>query len=406
MFKSQTTSFAMLETTHKIKPNDKIKLIFENIDFSFIEPLVFHKYHRLGRQPFHPISMFKALLLIYLGEADSVRNLADKLTYNTRLIYLCGFDYNHTPAHNTFSDFRKRLGASLFFEILHKIIAQAIAFGIICGKITAVDSTHIIAFSNPFGKKIEDKRIYSDKDARWGHKNKNFVFFGYKIHLLVDTETDIPIAIEVTPGNENDGKKLPTLVEQVKRKQPQIKIEKLIADKAYLDNENYIYLEKEGIEAYIPHKENRKNPILTGEVIIDKENRFYCQKGNQELVYYGYNKKRNRIKLRCPVGMGKGSCLFFKQCSKSDYGRSFYIGVNKELKLIGVKEKYDKEFKEIYKKRSSVERSNSELKRWHKLNRVFVREIENLNQHVILSVIAMVIKKIYQFRMRMCSEYR
>jgi len=398
MFKPQTTSFAMLETMHKIKPNDKIKLIFDSVDFSFIEPLVADKYSRYGRKPFNPVCMFKALLLIYLGEAKSVRDLAEKLTYNTRLMFLCGFEYDDTPANNTFSDFQKRLGSKLFFEILHRIISQAIAAGIVCGKITALDSTHIIAFSNPFGKKVENKRIYSDVDARWGVKDKEFKFFGYKLHLLVDTKTDIPIGIEITPGNADDGKRLPRIVEQAKIKHPEIEIEKLIADKGYPYNENFVYLNKEGIEAYIPHRDKRKNPIVSGKVIIDKQNRFYCAMGKQELVYYGYNKKRNRIKLRCPVGLGKGECLFFSQCSKSSYGRSFYISVNERLQVIGIKEKYDKEFKKIYKERSSVERCNSELKRWHKLNKVFVRGIEKVKQHVILSITAMVMKKMWNLK--------
>ncbi|PMP66900.1 MAG: hypothetical protein C0190_04470 [Thermodesulfobacterium geofontis] len=38
-------------------------------------------------------TLLKAFLLIYLGFANSERDLARKLRYNARLSYLCGFSF-------------------------------------------------------------------------------------------------------------------------------------------------------------------------------------------------------------------------------------------------------------------------------------------------------------------------
>ena len=102
-----------------------------------------------------PISMFKALLLIYLGQAESERELAVKLQFDVRLQSLCGFDFFDTPAHSSFHYFREPLGSETFHEILHQIIAQAIAIGVINKLVnTAIDSTHLWAYSSKFGIKV------------------------------------------------------------------------------------------------------------------------------------------------------------------------------------------------------------------------------------------------------------
>ena len=99
--------------------------------------------------------MFKALLLIYLGQAESERDIEQKLKFDVRLQSLCGFDFFDTPSHVSFHDFRERLGSQLFHDILRQLIAQAIAIGVIKNVIhTAIDATHIWANSNRFGVKI------------------------------------------------------------------------------------------------------------------------------------------------------------------------------------------------------------------------------------------------------------
>ncbi len=66
-------TFTTYEASLKLKPNDPIKIIFDNVDWSFIHPLVSGKYSTQGAEGYDPISLFKAQLLIYLGEISSSR---------------------------------------------------------------------------------------------------------------------------------------------------------------------------------------------------------------------------------------------------------------------------------------------------------------------------------------------
>lgn len=73
--KDNQLSFATYEASLKLSSNDSIKQIFDSIDWSFICSLVEDKYSDTGRAGFDPVSLFKAQLLIYLGEVKSDRGL-------------------------------------------------------------------------------------------------------------------------------------------------------------------------------------------------------------------------------------------------------------------------------------------------------------------------------------------
>jgi len=146
-------TFTTYEASLKLRLNDPIKIIFDNIDWSFIHPLVNGRYSPQGAEGYDPISLFKAQLLIYLGEVSSDRKLASALRYNGRLCLLCGFNFLKTPSNGTFTNFRDRLGEDIFYEILHQLIAQTTLLKVIIGGDTAIDSTHLWACSSKFGRK-------------------------------------------------------------------------------------------------------------------------------------------------------------------------------------------------------------------------------------------------------------
>ena len=149
-------TFTTYEASLKLNRNDPIKIIFDNINRSFIYSLARGKYSAQGAEDYDPISLFKAHLLIYLGEVSSDRKLASALRYNARLCLLCGFNFLKTPSNGSFTNFRHRLGDDIFYESLHQLIAQAIALKVIQGGDTAIDSTHLWAYASRSGKKTCD----------------------------------------------------------------------------------------------------------------------------------------------------------------------------------------------------------------------------------------------------------
>ena len=110
--------------------------------------------------------------------------------------------YKKRPHKSTFSKVRERSDPQIFKDVCDWIIASRTK-----GKrlrLVAQDSTDISAYSE------------KDKDARYGHRTpskkeqiatksteKSFVF-GYKLHMDVDAENDMPLTFEIAPANRND----------------------------------------------------------------------------------------------------------------------------------------------------------------------------------------------------------
>jgi transposase len=90
-------TFTTYEASLKLNPNDATKIIFDNIDWSLVHSLAKDRYSPQGAEGYDPVSLFKAQLLVYLGEVGSDRKLASVLRYNALLSLLCGFNFLNTP---------------------------------------------------------------------------------------------------------------------------------------------------------------------------------------------------------------------------------------------------------------------------------------------------------------------
>ena len=124
--------------------------------------------------------------------------------------------YKEAIDPSTFSKVRERMEPEIL-EALQLWLVE----GLLKGKqlrLIVQDSTDVPAYSE------------KDGEAKWGHrtpsrkeqllyktgKEKEF-FYGYKPHMIVDAETEIPIAVEVLPANTNDKKPFQSLYDKVKR---------------------------------------------------------------------------------------------------------------------------------------------------------------------------------------------
>ena len=143
--KGRQLSFIIYEASQKIKKDDPLKIIFESIDWSFIYPIIKDKYATGRELVYDPVSLFKAQLLIWLGEVKSNRRLAESLQFDSRFCVFCGFDnFLKTPAHSTFSYFRKRIGKDIYYKILHRLIAQTVVAAVINKINISSNTVHII----------------------------------------------------------------------------------------------------------------------------------------------------------------------------------------------------------------------------------------------------------------------
>ena len=167
-----------------------------------------------GRPAFHPMFMFKVLVLqsLYgLADEQTQFQILDRRSFH-RFIGIT--DADNVPDQNTIREFREKLtNAGLFDDLFSAFNNHLAERGFITRKgqhrrclvrrsprqrNSADDNEAIKEGRMPDGWEKHRKRLaHKDRDARWTKKNQQ-VFFGYKNHVNVDLESKLIIRSEVT----------------------------------------------------------------------------------------------------------------------------------------------------------------------------------------------------------------
>src|SRR2546427_11157357 len=102
--------------------------------------------------------------------------------------------------------FASRVGREKMIEIFSRMVVELMRSGIIIGRSVSLDATLISGwFKDCRIRKNEEhlKRCKhektKDRDASWGYDHHRDIYiYGYKVHVLLDSKTALPIMITVT----------------------------------------------------------------------------------------------------------------------------------------------------------------------------------------------------------------
>jgi transposase len=251
-----------------------VKRVLDSLDLDWMHALLFEHYHHEGpgREPIDPLAMFKAQLLKYLLQIPSDRRLALRLWRDRRLARACGFKRKRTPSHSLFTQLRLRLGEEAYQLIFSRLARTLIESGTMIGKVVAVDSTHIAAYS---GRAMDNATGRSDPDARVGRGRRGFIL-GYRVHTVCCADSELPIAFTVAPCNENDKVYFEPLLERTRRLGVSFKV--VVADSQYSSENVRNAAEWLGAEPIIPvRRDSRVRRAL-------RVGRDFVAKGSRRVV--------------------------------------------------------------------------------------------------------------------------
>jgi len=191
-----------------------VKRVLDSLNLDQIRTELTDHYHRKGpgRHPINPLAMLKAQLAKHLLNIISDRRLALRLKHDHKVARACGFR-SRTPSHGLFTPFRHRLGEETYLKIFNRLTRMLLESGTIIGKVLAVDSTHLKAYS---GRAMDNGTGRSDPDARVGRGRRGFIL-GYRVHTACCADSELPLAFTVAPCNENDKLHFEPLLERVHR---------------------------------------------------------------------------------------------------------------------------------------------------------------------------------------------
>jgi IS5 family transposase len=196
--------------------------------------------HRTGPKKYSMQSLAKLLLFRNLLGMKSDREMERKLGNWKELREACGL--KDTPCHSTISRARDRINLA---DIFNCLVRKAKQLGLVKGFIISVDSTQFEAY------------LKKDKEARLGYcAAKDKFIFGYKAHIITDANSELPIAVVVSPANEHDSKHLKPLLKRVFRNF-MCNVKKLLGDSAYDSSAIRKFLRKIGIEDVIDRNKRR-----------------------------------------------------------------------------------------------------------------------------------------------------
>ncbi len=117
-----------------------------------------------------------------------------------------------------------------------------------CTGIAFMDSTSIVVCHN---RRIQRHKVFAGLAARG--KTTMGWFYGFKLHLVVNELGEL-LAFQLTPGNVDDRKPVPTLLQDL--------FGKVFADKGYISNDLFAELFAKNIQLITGIRKNMKNQLM------------------------------------------------------------------------------------------------------------------------------------------------
>ncbi len=242
----------------------RLELVFRYLpDQDIIAALQQMRGH--GRNDFPVATMWRALLAGVVFQHESIESLLRELRRNPALLTLCEFDpvplqsppkkvLEHVdgvlrvnfvsqpqrstiPDSHNFSRFLKRvvkmeqkqgLIAAMIPTLREQLMAVLPDFGEHLGYDGKAIASHATGSTNKKTGKT------SDPDADWGkHETKGVskdgkpwqkikTWFGYSLHLIADTEYEIPVAFSIQPASRSESKELAVQLETLFTETPEL----------------------------------------------------------------------------------------------------------------------------------------------------------------------------------------
>lgn len=200
-------------------------------------------------------------------------------------------------------------------------------------------------------------------DPTWGTKkntdNKKIFWYGYKGHFAVDCESQYILTALFSSAHVNDGKMSIPLLKALAARHPYLNIEHVLLDAGYDFEAVYKQVQMIGAKPLIDYNKRNEKPI-DGK---DEQFRPVCKEGHS-YAYDSFDEKYETLKFTSPKECG--TCPFKEEgCQKV-----FKIKVETDIRKYTVPARGSQSYKELYKKRTAVERVNAYTKEFFQLNNI------------------------------------
>jgi len=384
----------------------RLKLVLDSLpDEEIVSTLERKRANGCNTYPIRPT--WNAVIAGIVFQHPTIESLLRELRRNGELRDACGFDpllgAKAVPSSSAMSHFLANLIEeqaliNQMFDTLVTTISQLLPG---FGEHLAFDGKPIPTYST--GKMSRKTGRVSDPDAEWGTKtyrgtNKNGswekikCWFGYQLHLIVDSSYEIPVAFEVLPANASEASRLPVMLDKLNQDHSEIfdvakyfsadrgldsaEINRKLLDelgvKPIIDTRQMWKLEKQD-DSYDPDQEITR-PLFNDRydnIVHNERGTLFCVcpfSGEQrQMSFRGFEADRNQVGWRCPAACYDYCCKGRKQCEAAalgrptEYGRVVRVDLNLDRRIFTPVPRDTNSWKRCYAKRTAVERVNSRV---------------------------------------------
>jgi transposase len=270
----------------RVRSNNPLRAVKSAIDFGFVRRRVAGFYGKDGHESEDPIVIMKLMLLLFMDDISSERELMRIVGERLDYLWFLEFDLDdEIPNHSVLSKARKRWGPDVFEEVFVTTVQQCLEAGLIAGKKihmdgslidanASMDSLHhgapalIEALRRVYrgeveklddadddgrdGKRCERAAVSrTDPDATLSRKHsKDPAKLRYKHHRVVDDQCGVITAMETTAGDVPENWKLMDLVQQ-HESNTGCEVGVVVADAQYGTNENFAACQQNQIRSHM-----------------------------------------------------------------------------------------------------------------------------------------------------------
>jgi len=283
-----------------MEKREDVASILSQLNLHDIEQIISQPYHKTGpgKPPRSPLGIFKALIVKQLRNVPSDRELYRRLWNDEALRMICDIEEHEKPYHpSQLTRFRNRVGPERLECIMASLLDELVEGDIIKGETLALDATFIKAWSRR--DPTDDSHGLSDPESRVGRDGKTYDL-GYKAHVAVDVESDMPVAAVVASANENEKGHAEELLGKASEVVEGVK--NVVADSQYSSEKVRGLIEERGAEPVIPYMSNQRR----GEEVLRVDRFFRVSGPEEERRIYGLGRASvERVNSRLDlVGLG------------------------------------------------------------------------------------------------------
>ena len=361
----------------RIPANHYLRPIKIALDLSFVRSAVQDVYGYNGNESVDPEVIVKLMVLLFLDDIPSERELMRMLPY--RLDYLWFLDFgldDAIPDHSVLSKARKRWGLAAFQQLFVESVGQCYAAGLVDGKKLFTDGSLVDAnascdsvrkgspellqalrqaYQREAGKLEEPEENANEEDDSGGSgydptndhllcrtdPDSAVVRHGkmparprYKSHRAVDGECGVIVAVETTSGEVAENQKLFALVDQAEANTG-IEVETVVGDCQYGTNDNFRECAERGIASHLgdlSERDRKRDRGIFGpeKFIYVAERAVYVCPAGQDLKRRHHKWKRRADYYYCRASLCNG-CELKRQCTRSETGRTVLRYEGQEL---------------------------------------------------------------------------